>query len=268
MGDNPFQETMDDIEMPEFDEPAPKQPAATASTTSQNNTQSAPPSSPKPLTGDKRAKLEALRQREAELLEKKKKIEQQTNDLIPSPNFPSFFPIIRYNPEEDLPQASHLCVKHSLHMLISLASASIFNILAILSVKGPKGYEKPKCFVFGLIQGFAAIYLGSNFCYNLLYSSCKKRDIPFKWTIFQFLMVAWCLYITLGFPTSGSVGIATFLDILANNAPVFSIIMALINTVLSGAAAAFSILTLSAAQAYQKVSGHEDPLIEGQQQQP
>jgi hypothetical protein len=270
MGENPFQETIDDLEMPEFDEPAPRLPIApyiSSTDVSQSTPQMSKSSaSPKPLTGDKRAKLEALRQREAELLEKKKKIDQQTSELTPTPNFPSFFPLLRYNPEEDLPQASRQCIKYSLYMLIFLTAASIFNVFAVLSVKGPKNYQKTRSFIFGCIQGFAAVYLGTTFCYNLLYSSCKKRNIPFKWTLYQFLMVAWCIYITLGFPTSGSVGIATFLDILANNAPVFSIVTALLNTLLAGGATAFSIFTLSAAQAYQKVSGNEDPLIEGQQQ--
>ena len=121
---------------------------------------------------------------------------------------------------------------------------------------------KIRNFIFGCIQGFAALYFAYNLSYNLLYTSCKKRDIPFKWTIFQFLLVAWCLYLTLGFPTSGSVGIATLLDLIANGAPFISSFFAFINTGLCAASSVFAILTLSTSQAYQKVSGNEDPLLE------
>ena len=272
MGENPFQDQAEDIEIPEFDEPPKQVKADTQSTqkssqysqqtnqTNQNNNNSSSLSS-KQYTADKRAKLEALRQREAELLEKKKKIEQATSEMTPQPNFPSFFPLIRYNPEEDLPPASHKCVSSAMKMLAFLTAASCFNIIAILFVSGLRNYQKIRCFIFGCIQGFAAVYLALNFSYNLLYMSCRKRDIPFKWTIYQFLLVAWCIYITLGFPTSGSVGIATMLDIIANSAPFYSTLFAIINTGLAGAATAFSMFTLSKAQAYQKVSGQEDPLI-------
>ena len=272
MGENPFQDQADDIEIPEFDEP-PKQTKIDTQNSMKSNQFSSSSkqtneinnnstfSTPKQYTGDKRAKLEALKQREAELLEKKKKIEQATSELTPQPNFPPFFPLIRYNPEEDLPPASHECVSAGMKMLLFLTAASCFNILAILCVSGLRNYQKVRSFIFGCIQGFTAVYLGLNFSYNLLYKSCRKRDIPFKWTIYQFLLVAWCIYITLGFPTSGSVGIATMLDILANSAPFYSTLFAIINTILSGAATAFAMLTLSKAQAYQKVSGKEDPLL-------
>jgi hypothetical protein len=124
-----------------------------------------------------------------------------------------------------------------------------------------KNYQKVKSLIFSIIQGIAASYLGINFSYNFLYTSCKKHDIPFKWIIYQFLMIAWCVYISLGFPSSGSVGIATLLDIIATTSKPFYIFTALINTILCCATAIFAFFTLSAAQKYQKVSGQEDQLL-------
>ena len=265
MSENPFQDQADDIEIPEFDELPKLTSPISSKTLNKSNTNSnsnvSSPLSSKPLSSEKRAKLEALRQREAELVEKKKKLEQATSELIPQNNFPSFFPLIRYNPEEDLPQSSHKCIGYCLKMLIFLSITCVFNIFAVLTVSGLKSYNKLNSLAFACIQGFAAIYFALNFSYNLLYISCRKRDIPFKWTLYQFLVIGWCLYITLGFPNSGSVGIATMLDILANKTPFISKLFSLVNTGLCLAATTFAILTLSAAQAYQKVSGKEDPLI-------
>jgi hypothetical protein len=66
------------------------------------------------------------------------------------------------------------------------------------------------------------------------------------------------VYLSIGFPDSGCVGLATFLDLLAKSKSTFSMVVAAVNTALIVAAAFLEFVTLYRAQAYQKVSGQED----------
>ena len=262
MSDNPFIEHSDDYEIPEFDEPKKNEKISSQKDSFDPNSSKAP----NHLSPEKKAKWEALKAKEAELLAKKKKIEDQVNEMIPSPNYPTFFPLIHYDVQNDLPQASHKCVNYCLKMLMYLSIASIFNVFTVLLVTGLPYYSKVRCFIFAIIQGTAAIYLALNYSYNYLYSSCRKKDIPFKWTIFQFILIVWCAYISIGFPTSGSVGFATFLDLLASSkSSTFSKMFAFINTTLAITSTAFGLFTLSETQKYQKVSGQDDDSLLNQE---
>jgi hypothetical protein len=91
-----------------------------------------------------------------------------------------------------------------------------------------------------------------------LYASCKKRDIPFSWVVTQFLIIAWCVYLSIGFPNSGCVGLATFLDLIAMSPSGFSVFMAFLNTLLIVGATILQTMALYRAQQYQKVSGSDD----------
>jgi hypothetical protein len=74
----------------------------------------------------------------------------------------------------------------------------------------------------------------------------------------QFAVVGWTVYLTIGFPDSGCVGLATFLDLLAKSRFKFSMFVAFVNTILVGGAALLQFVTLYKAQAYEKVSGQDD----------
>lgn len=241
MSENPFQEEGDQ-EMPDFSNLQQKNLSSTSSSQSPS----------------KLSKLEQLRAREAELLRRQQDIQGRRIEISPDANFPPFYPLVVYNLQDDIPSSAQLCVKYNLYSLLLMTCAAIFNVLAVLCVSGLPTYPKVRCFIFSIIQGFATFYVLLHYSYEKLYASCKKRDIPFSWTIISFLIIAWMIYLTIGFPTSGSVGLATFLDLVAKSNSGFSVFIAFINMLLTGAATGFQFLCLMKAQAYQKVSGTED----------
>ncbi|OHT03123.1 hypothetical protein TRFO_06771 [Tritrichomonas foetus] len=247
MSDNPFQNDADD-EMPQFTKP-------TTTTTSASITSSVPAAGSSQY---KLSKLEQLRAREAELLRRQQEIQGVRAEIVPEPNYPPFYPIIVYNPDTDIPTAAKSCVTFCLYGLMAMIAAAMFNVLAVLSVSGLPTYPKVRCFIFSIIQGFATVYVILHYSFEKLYSNCKKHDVPFMWTIIQFIIIGWLIYLTIGFPTSGSVGLATFLDLVAKSNSGFSIFMAFINMILTGAATGCQFLALMKAQAYQKISGHDD----------
>ena len=166
--------------------------------------------------------------------------------------------MVRYNLENDLPPSSWHTVKYSVNGLLAVSVACFINVFSVLSVSGLSNYNKPSALIFSIIQGFATSYVCINFSYNGIYDACKKRDVPFKWIIIQFCFIGWCAYRLVGFPSSGSVGFAVLLDMLANDSGTFGRLMAFVNSVLSGLALYFEVKTLMEAQKYQKVSGKND----------
>lgn len=206
----------------------------------------------------KQSRLEQLKAREAELLEKQRQLSEKREEVYKSPNFPKWYPVIYVNIEEDIPPSARECVKYSLWGLMALTAATLFNILAVISVSGLPTYPKVRCFIFSLIQGFGLVYCTLHYSFEKLYDACKKRNIPFSFTVTQFALIACCVYLTIGFPDSGSVGLATFLDLVAKSNSFLSTLIALINTCLIGAGTFCEFVTLMRSQAYQRVSGVEE----------
>ena len=232
MSDNPFHG--------DFDDEAPPEPVPLVQSPSKSSNLS---------------RLEELRAREQELLKRQRELSEQREEIIRSPNFPAFYPIVYFNMEEDIPHTAKDAVKYALWGLIAITIAVLFNILAVVSVAGLPTYPKVRCFIFAIIQGFALVYCALHYSYEKLYDACKRHDIPFSFTVYQLLITVACIYLTIGFPTSGSVGLATFLDLLAKSDSFASIAIAFVNTVLIGGATLLEVLALMRAQAYQKVSG-------------
>ena len=244
MSDNPFQEEVDETE------------------TRFGETLSSAPKSGLGYSQSKMSKLEQLRAREAELLRRQEEINNLRDDVIPTANFPSFYPLIIYNLDRDIPQAAQKVIKNSMLGLCFAAGMALFNIFAVLSVSGLDKYPHIRCFIFAVIQGFATVYFLYTQSYTKIYSDCRKHDVSFRWTIVQFIFVIWCAYLSIGFPTSGSVGLATLLDLIAKSKNGFSIFMALVNTGLIFAMTYFQFATLFLAQKYQKVSGNDKGIEE------
>lgn len=239
MSDNPFQADISDSD-PNFSDPVQKT----------------------EYSASKQSKLEQLKAREAELLKRQSELENLRSEVMPTPNFPSFYPVVMYNLDRDIPESAQPAIKNSLFGLFSATIMSVFNLLAIASVTGLKNYKHVRSMTFGIIQGFATVYILLTQSYNKLYISCKKKDIPFRWIVVQFMLIAWSIYLTIGFPTSGSVGLATLLDLIAKSKNGFSIFMGIINTALCGVNTYFQFTTLYRAQAYQKVSGNINTIEE------
>lgn len=245
MTDNPFAYVdYDNNELPDFETPTPV-----------NSVQS--------ITSNtalsKKAKLEQLKAREAELLKKQDQLKLQTAEVTLAPNWPPLYPIIRYNIENDLVPSARPTIINSYYGLIAIALSCVFNVLAVICISGLTNYNKTSCLIFALIQGIATAYVAINFSYTGIYESCKKKDVPFRWTVIQFCFTGWCCYRAVGFPNTGSVGFAVLLDLLAaNKARFISKLFAFINSALSCAAVYFQFRTMLEAQKYQKISGRVD----------
>jgi hypothetical protein len=204
------------------------------------------------------SKLEQLRIREAELLSRQQLLRDSRSEIIAVPNYPAIWPVIVFDPVRDLGAKSHSVARLSLYGLIAVCCSTAYNMLAVLSVWKLPGYNHLRSFIFAGLQGFGTAYVCYNYSFLKLYASCRKKDIPFSWIITQFLIIAWCVYLSIGFPTSGCVGLATFLDLIAKSPSGFSIFVAFINTALIISATVLQTLTLYRAQQYQKVSGSDD----------
>jgi hypothetical protein len=223
--------------------------------------------SPRRVTYDtpsKMSKLESLQIREAELLKRQQRLVDARLEIGHVPNFPSFWPTVVFDLDRDIPRRAPACVTTSLYGLTALACSVCFNIVAIACVRGLPMFHHVRSLVFGIIQGFGTLYIALNYSFHRLYAACAQKDIPFSWIIVQFLLVGWCVYLSIGFPDSGCVGLATFLDLIAKSKSAFSMLVAAINTGLIVAAAFLQFVTLYKAQVYQKVSGQEDDALPNQ----
>lgn len=263
MGENPFGEVYDDIELPEFSYKEYPTSPQTAKPTVVSNITDIPKFDPTTLPLDKKARLEVLKAREAELLQKQRQLEASTSVYTNPPNWPKLFPLIHYDPENDLPKGSRHTIQLAIYLMISYNIFVIFNLFAIISIR-MKDYKKLSNFTFACIEGVAGAYVNLNYIYAVLYPACQRRDIPFKWTIYMFCFIGWLGYLAIGFPTSGSVGLATFLDVLSKSSSGFSKFIAFINSCLAVCSVVLGFLVLSAAQAYQKVSGNDEPIRSNQ----
>jgi uncharacterized membrane protein YkvI len=209
-------------------------------------------------SGDAAAKLEQLRLREQELYRRQEELNVARTDLVPQDNYPAWYPVLRFDLEADIPLRAHLCLKASLYGMITLVFAVFVNVVAVLFVSGHKTFRHIRSLIFALIQSFGTTYVVYNYSFQKLYQSCRRADIPFSWVITQFIVVPWLVYLTIGFPNSGSVGLATFLDLLAQSKSKLSMLIAFINTLLIGIAAFLEFVTLYKAQQYQKISGADE----------
>jgi hypothetical protein len=227
----------------------------------------APASSQQPTPFDslgKTSKLDSLRIPEAELLERQQRLNDAHVEILHVPNYPHFYPLIIFDLQRDIPPRAHSALTSATYGLAALGCSVSFNILAILCVRGLPLFHHVRSLIFGLIQGFGTVYVVFNYSFVRLYTACAKHDIPFSWVVVQFAIVGWAVYLSFGFPNSGSVGLATFLDLLAKSPSALSHFMAAINTGLILTAAFFEFVTLYRAQAYRKVSGQDDSHLPGQ----
>jgi hypothetical protein len=203
-------------------------------------------------------KMQELLRRQDGLRERERRLRDGRAEIIPPPNFPSFAPMLVFDLDRDIPKNAHSCVNSSLYALVGITASAVLNLLAILCVRGLPTFHHIRSIIFGILQGFATVYVVLNYSFIKLYASCRNRDIPFSWMVSQFAMVAWVLYLAIGFPDSGCVGLATFLDLLAKSPSTFSRIVAALNTGLIATVAYFQFVTLYRAQVYQKISGQDE----------
>lgn len=252
MSDNPFQDDLEFNDVPDFDK-------STHSTTKSKTEMTLKDIS---SITDKNLKYQQLKAREAELLDRKRMLENSINETKLVNNWPHFYPLLRFEPLIDLPRGSVKCVESSLYNLVGVTVSSMFNFLSVLCMISLPDYDILKCLIYSLLQGYAFFYFVYNYGYLTLYSACRKHDIPFRFILYQIFICCVCTYFLLGFPDSGCVGIATMLDSFAKLDSFFPKMIAFMNTSLLAVNLYFSIRTLYASQEYQKVSGNDNMLME------
>jgi hypothetical protein len=235
--DNPFREEGDDADIPTFI-----------------------PRPPSPTAPSRQSRLDSLRAREAQLTAHLRRLQGTRAELTATANFPPFWPVIVFDLARDIPSPAHPCVRAAFFGLAAAAAAGAFNVLTVLCTWGLPSFRRLRSLVIALIQGFAIVYATFNYSFSALYAACRRRDIPFSWVVIQVAIVAWATYLAVGFPDSGCVGLATFLDLLAKSNSGFSKAMAFVNTALAAAAAYCQFVALYRAQTYQKVSGQNRAL--------
>lgn len=205
---------------------------------------------------DRMEELERLKRKRDELLEKNSRL-QKTDTSPITANWPSFYPLLKYDLENDIPKSARSSVSFSFKALLCFAIRTITNIFSVIFVSGVKDYPKGRALIFAILTGLGGIYVMYRFSFQWLYVSCMKHDIPISYSFAQFLIIIYQIYLTIGFPSSGSVGLATLLDVLAMSHSWFSILIGVINTAIIALVVVFSIISIGAAQKYQKVSGVE-----------
>ena len=205
-------------------------------------------------------KLARLKKREEDLLKRQEDLQQARNAVSHPPNWPRFVPFLYVNIEEDIPSAARGFVKVALVGVVLSFIQVIINLIACISVRGLPKYSIPRTVVFSLIFGILNLYLTVSINFKKLYKACKHHDIPFTYTLLQFVLILFLLYLFVGFPNSGSAGLATFLDLVAKSDSVWAKIIAFINTLALLSCIILQFYILQQSQKYQKISGVE-PLI-------
>ncbi|OHT15533.1 hypothetical protein TRFO_02865 [Tritrichomonas foetus] len=145
-----------------------------------------------------------------------------------NPNWPSFFPVIYYKPDQ-LSIPFNKLVTSSLRGLIALTFSCVFNLIALNHVD-IQDFSYSRSFYFALIQSFAVIYFSYAFSYRLVTCSSLVRRVPFGILYAQFAVVFFCVYAFIGFHVTGFAGIFTILDIIYETNDIYSLVAVSINT--------------------------------------
>lgn len=243
--ENPFQlqGDQDDLELQNFvNEPSPSLYASTSAPGAETPEQ----------------KYARLKAREAELLRRQQEIRDVEGAVAHKPNWPPYVPFLYVDVDADIPQSAKQAVKIALIGILLVIGQSVINVLASSTITGLANYSRAKSVIFSVIFALVTIYLTVSLCWEKLYNGCKAHDLPFSFIVWQFILIAWTGYLAVGFPSSGSVGIATFIDLVAKSDSGWSKMIATINTLLLLGSITVHIIVLQQAQKYQKVSGVPD----------
>lgn len=202
-----------------------------------------------------RARANQLRQRMSNAQEMQS---EQQNSNPGQPNWPKYVPFLHIDLNNEIPRAAHNCIKFAKIGIILCFVQNFFNFIASCSISGLPSYSYAYGIVFSLIYAFLNGYLTISICFSKLYNACRKRDIPFSFLLFQFALIGFLLYQFVGFPNSGSIGLATFLDLVAKSKSGWSKFIAFLNTCAVLSSVVIQVIVLQQSQKYQKVSGVDD----------
>ncbi|OHS93943.1 hypothetical protein TRFO_39875 [Tritrichomonas foetus] len=213
-----------------------------------------------PLNNSKEAEIARLQAREAELLARQKRIQdgQFDGNTSNKPTWPPYVPFLHIDLENEIPAAAHNCIKFAKIGVLLCIGQALINIIASCSISGLPSYSHASGIVWSFIFAFLNGYLTISVNFSRLYSSCRAHDIPFSFLLFQFVLIGFLVYQLIGFPNSGSVGFATFLDLIAKSKSGWSKFISFFNTILILSCAVVQFIVLQQSQKYQKVSGHDE----------
>lgn len=137
-------------------------------------------------------------------------IQQLREKRILKPNWPSFCPILHYNPSELVHPFDDL-VRRSFQALLFLIFSYLYNIFALTQID-------LSCFSFNrslflsLIQGFAAVYFCYAFSFRYIYCASIIKHIPYRFIFYQFALIFWNIYVIIGFCQTGFAGLSTLFN--------------------------------------------------------
>lgn len=220
-----------------------------------------PPPPPQRENETPAERLQRLQAREAELLQRQDDLRAARASAAHAPNWPKWAPVLYVNIDDDIPGAARSAVRGALAGVVLAAAQAALNIVASASVRGLPKYSLPRTIVFAIVFGVLSLYLTASVNFQRLYRACKAHDIPFSYTLLQFALILFLMYLFVGFPNSGSAGLATFLDLLAKSDSTWAKISAFVNTAALLADILLQLYVLQQAQKYQKVSGVEPVLV-------
>jgi hypothetical protein len=211
-----------------------------------------------PSTGDSLEEhYRRLQAREAALLRRQQQM-QEFDSLPPAvagPNWPPYISFLYVDMSADIPPAARSLIKVALFGVILVICQSAINIVACCSIRGLGTHNYVKSLIFGVIFAIMTTYLTISICFERLYKACKTHDVPFSYVTWQFVLIGWTGYLAVGFPNSGSVGFATFIDLVAKSPSTWSKLIAFVNSLALLISFFTQIIVMRKAQNYQKVSG-------------
>jgi hypothetical protein len=211
------------------------------------------PYSPQPPGDSLDERYHALQAREIALLHRQQQLQQSSTHS--SPNWPPYISFLYVDFDSDIPQPGHSCIKTALFGIIIVLVQSLINIVASCSVTGLSTRSFVKSIIFAVIFALITCYLTIAVCFDKLYNGCKTQNITFSFVTFQFVLIGWLVYLITGFPSSGSVGFATFIDMVAKTTSIWPQLIALLNTFALLISLSIQIAVMRKAQLFHKVSG-------------
>lgn len=252
---NPFKPDNDDEGIVNLDEQNPFGAKSRSSTNQIDQSQGNLNETKEEKLARLKARADSLRRRLADAQQQQAEIQNSPQN---QPNWPPYVPFLYIDIEHDIPRAAQKCVQYAKNGIILSLSHVFINFIASCSISGLPSYSHATGIVFSIIYCFLNLYLTISLCFNKLYASCCKHDIPFSFILYQFILIGFLLYQFVGFPNSGSVGLATFLDLIAKSKSGWSKFISFVNSMIILACAIIQVIVLQQSQKYQKVSGVDD----------
>ena len=202
-------------------------------------------------------KYARLQQLERDLHERQTALDEEANALTRFPNWPRYFPVVYADLVNEIPDAARGCVRMSMYGVLFTLLGALVNLISVCAAHGLSNHSIFTSVIFALVQGFGVVYFSRELSYARLYNGCRNRDVPNSWNGTQLVLILWLVYLFLGFPDSGSAGLATFINLVSKTKNTLGKISAFITTALYICSIVFSIRTMKLARTYQQVSGME-----------